>query len=87
MDSPLPAPSRQALQHELRAAFGRWMALCQITARSDGIAPDGTVDWPNAGIVRVLRDHRGVIAQAAAELGLTRQSLYRRMERLGIPRR
>lgn len=22
----------------------------------DGIAPDGTVDWPNAGIVRVLRD-------------------------------
>lgn len=42
---------------------------------------------PADEIVRVLRDHRGVIAQAAAELGLTRQSLYRRMERLGIPRR
>jgi transcriptional regulator of acetoin/glycerol metabolism len=28
----------------------------------------------------------GVIAQAAAELGLSRQALYRRMERLGIDR-
>ncbi len=28
----------------------------------------------------------GVIAQAAAELGLSRQALYRRMEKLGIPR-
>ena len=28
----------------------------------------------------------GVIAQAAAELGLSRQALYRRMERLGIAR-
>ena len=26
----------------------------------------------------------GVVAQAARELGLTRQSLYRRMEKLGI---
>ena len=48
MDSPLPAPSRQALQHELRGAFKRWMALCQITARSDGITPDELqqeLDW------------------------------------------
>ena len=28
----------------------------------------------------------GVIAQAAAELGFSRQALYRRMERLGIAR-
>jgi transcriptional regulator of acetoin/glycerol metabolism len=28
----------------------------------------------------------GVIAQAAAELGLSRQALYRRMEKLSIPR-
>jgi len=27
-----------------------------------------------------------VIAQAAADLGLSRQALYRRMEKLGIPR-
>jgi transcriptional regulator of acetoin/glycerol metabolism len=28
----------------------------------------------------------GVVSQAAAELGLSRQALYRRMERLGIVR-
>jgi transcriptional regulator of acetoin/glycerol metabolism len=27
-----------------------------------------------------------VIAQVASELGLSRQALYRRMEKLGIPR-
>ncbi len=27
---------------------------------------------------------RGVVSRAAAELGLSRQALYRRMERLGI---
>ncbi|MBJ7310195.1 sigma-54-dependent transcriptional regulator [Rugamonas sp. CCM 8940] len=33
-----------------------------------------------------LRRAGGVVAQAAAELGLSRQALYRRMERLGIAR-
>jgi DNA-binding NtrC family response regulator len=33
-----------------------------------------------------LARHAGVVAQAAAELGLSRQALYRRMERLGITR-
>ncbi|TZF90345.1 sigma-54-dependent transcriptional regulator [Cognatilysobacter lacus] len=33
-----------------------------------------------------LARHGGVVAQAAAELGLSRQALYRRMDRLGIAR-
>jgi DNA-binding NtrC family response regulator len=37
-------------------------------------------------IVAALARAGGVIAQAAAELGLSRQALYRRMERLGIAR-
>ncbi len=42
---------------------------------------------PDAADIRdCLRRHGGVVAQAAAELGLSRQSLYRRMERLGIER-
>jgi len=32
----------------------------------------------------LLVDHGGVVARAAAELGVSRQALYRRMERLGI---
>ncbi|MES3020581.1 MAG: sigma-54 dependent transcriptional regulator [Pseudomonadota bacterium] len=37
-------------------------------------------------ITQALARANGVIAQAAAELGLSRQALYRRMERLGIER-
>jgi DNA-binding NtrC family response regulator len=37
-------------------------------------------------ITQALARSHGVVAQAAAELGLSRQALYRRMERLGIAR-
>jgi DNA-binding NtrC family response regulator len=39
-----------------------------------------------ADIERALHDAGGVLAQAAQALGLSRQALYRRMERLGIER-
>ena len=35
-------------------------------------------------IMKVLREHNGNITQAAKELGLTRTSLYRRMEKFGL---
>ena len=42
---------------------------------------------PDRGrIVAALAHAGGVIAQAAAELGMSRQALYRRMDRHGIPR-
>ena len=45
------------------------------------------VDEPDrASIETALARHGGVVAQAAAELGLSRQALYRRMDRLGIAR-
>ena len=37
-----------------------------------------------AAIEQALRDARGVVSRAAAQLGLSRQALYRRMERLGL---
>jgi transcriptional regulator of acetoin/glycerol metabolism len=37
-----------------------------------------------AGIEAALARAGGVIAQAAADLGLSRQALYRRMERFGL---
>jgi DNA-binding NtrC family response regulator len=37
-------------------------------------------------IAQALARANGVVAQAAADLGLSRQALYRRMERLGIAR-
>jgi DNA-binding NtrC family response regulator len=39
-----------------------------------------------SSIEAALARHAGVVAQAAADLGLSRQALYRRMERLGIAR-
>jgi transcriptional regulator of acetoin/glycerol metabolism len=39
-----------------------------------------------ADVESALARARGVIAQAAADLGLSRQALYRRMDRFGIPR-
>ena len=49
-------------------------------------APGAGNDPDRARIEAVLARHHGVIAQAAAELGLSRQALYRRMDRHGIPR-
>jgi DNA-binding NtrC family response regulator len=45
-------------------------------------APDG--DPERAAIEEALVRVGGVVAKAAAEMGLSRQALYRRMERLGI---
>jgi DNA-binding NtrC family response regulator len=53
-----------------------------IASRQDDHAP---VREPDRGEIEgALARHGGVIAKAARELGLTRQSLYRRMEKLGI---
>ncbi len=54
-----------------------------IAARTT-LTPD--VEPDAAAIERALAKAGGVVAQAAAELGLSRQALYRRMERLGIAR-
>jgi DNA-binding NtrC family response regulator len=43
-------------------------------------------DPDRSRIESALSHSHGIIAQAAAELGLSRQALYRRMDRYGIPR-
>ena len=48
-------------------------------------------DMPRAeagreAIVAALNRHGGTVARAARELGLSRQALYRRMDKYGIPR-
>jgi DNA-binding NtrC family response regulator len=72
------------------------MARASLLARGDAIQvadlglpaagnmPDAEPD--RDAISAALTRAGGVIAQAAADLGLSRQALYRRMERLGIAR-
>jgi DNA-binding NtrC family response regulator len=47
-------------------------------------ASDPASEEERAGIQEALVRAGGVVAKAAAEMGLSRQALYRRMERLGI---
>jgi DNA-binding NtrC family response regulator len=49
-----------------------------------GPAGDGASEQERAAIEEALVRAGGVVAKAAAEMGLSRQALYRRMERLGI---
>ena len=54
--------------------------VLSATANTHGDEPD------RAMIERALEHNGGVLAQAAAELGLSRQALYRRLDRHGIKR-
>ncbi|MFZ6801787.1 sigma-54-dependent transcriptional regulator [Undibacterium sp. Di24W] len=54
------------------------------TATNTAVSGDAEPD--REAIEQALNKARGVVAQAAADLGLSRQALYRRMERLNISR-
>ena len=80
---------------ELKNAIQRAALLCQggiITARDLGLAPvrassgrpGNDAEPDRAAIETALRNARGVISQAATDLGLSRQALYRRMEKMGV---
>jgi DNA-binding NtrC family response regulator len=82
---------------ELRNAIQRAALLARgdaIAATDLGLPPPSVhnavasagEEPDRAGIESALARAGGVVAQAAAELGLSRQALYRRMERLGIDR-
>jgi DNA-binding NtrC family response regulator len=58
------------------------LKLPQAAVARSGATPE----LDRAAIERALSRAHGVIAQAAADLGLSRQALYRRMDRFGIPR-
>ncbi|MDQ1834449.1 sigma-54-dependent transcriptional regulator [Massilia scottii] len=56
------------------------LPLTPTVAASTEVEPD------RDAIIQAMTRANGVVAQAAADLGLSRQALYRRMERLGIAR-
>ena len=80
---------------ELKNAIQRAALLCKdnvITAEDLGLAAVRSANGraapaaePDREMIETARSNaRGVISQAAAELGLSRQALYRRMDKLGI---
>ena len=54
------------------------------SASPGGLPQDPASEAERAGIEEALIRAGGVVAKAAAEMGMSRQALYRRMERLGV---
>src|SRR5690606_5175447 len=79
---------------ELRNAVQRAALLSGVRIEADalglplaaGNGAGGSDEPDRATIESALQRNGGVLAQAAAELGLSRQALYRRLDRLGITR-
>jgi DNA-binding NtrC family response regulator len=101
-DKHLSADAEQALLHytwpgnvrELKNVIQRVQLLVKhdvVSAEDLGLPNKAhsnsvSIEPDRNSIEKCIKKHAGVIAQAAAELGLSRQALYRRMERLGISR-
>jgi DNA-binding NtrC family response regulator len=58
------------------------VATLNLPAKSAALADEPALD--RATVEQALARAQGVVAQAARELGLSRQALYRRMEKLGL---
>jgi DNA-binding NtrC family response regulator len=81
---------RNVIQRAELLATGNRIEVADLNLPRAPAAPRPTPSAGNdpdrARIEEVLARNHGVIAQAATELGLSRQALYRRMDRHGIPR-
>jgi DNA-binding NtrC family response regulator len=72
---------------ELQNAIRRASLLAagtEITARDLGLEHVAAPDPDETAVRSALAAHKGVVAQAARELGISRQALYRRMDKYGI---
>ena len=74
------AHARMLAKQGIIAAADLALPTSQEFAVAGGDEPD------RATIEAALDRNGGVLAQAAADLGLSRQALYRRLDRLGIAR-
>lgn len=80
LDHVLRQATLRARQSELCAAD---LGLASI-ATAASAAGSGASDPGRREVERALRAAGGVVSQAAANLGISRQALYRRMERYGL---
>jgi DNA-binding NtrC family response regulator len=80
---------RNVIQRAGLLAQGARIEVADLNLPRAAPAPRATTsgaDPDRSRIESALSHSHGIIAQAAAELGLSRQALYRRMDRYGIPR-
>jgi DNA-binding NtrC family response regulator len=75
---------KNALQRAALLATGAEITAADLALPAS--VPPPVEELDRGAIEAALARAGGVVAQAAAELGLSRQALYRRMEKLNIPR-
>jgi DNA-binding NtrC family response regulator len=75
---------KNSLQRAALLATGPEISAADLALPTAVAPPPEEID--RAAIEAALQRAGGVVAQAAHDLGLSRQALYRRMEKLGIPR-
>ena len=79
---------RNAIQRAYLLASGEAITAAELGLEAEPPSPPPVeIELDRETIEEALARAGGVVSQAAAELGLSRQALYRRMERLGIGRR
>ena len=78
---------RNAMQRAALLAKGDTLAASDFDLPAPSASHGAPAEEPDRDAIEAaLERNGGVLAQAAAELGLSRQALYRRLERLGIRR-
>ena len=93
LDHPWPGNVRElenVIQRALLTASGEVVTPANLGLTTaperpaEVVVPAGPLDAERRSIEHALVQADGVVARAATELGLSRQALYRRMEKLGI---
>jgi transcriptional regulator of acetoin/glycerol metabolism len=75
------------MQRASLLAKGNVLSSVDLGLPATGASPVAVeIELDKESIEQALTRAAGVVSQAAAELGLSRQALYRRMDRLGISR-
>ncbi len=77
---------KNVMQRASLLATGREVTAADLALPSAPPPADRELALDRQAIEHALARASGVVAQAASDLGLSRQALYRRMERLGVTR-
>ncbi|HEX8957904.1 MAG TPA: sigma-54 dependent transcriptional regulator [Burkholderiaceae bacterium] len=77
---------KNIMQRAALLATGDCLSAADLHLPAATAAQSADAEPDRGAIERALAESGGVVAQAAAALGMSRQALYRRLERLGINR-
>jgi transcriptional regulator of acetoin/glycerol metabolism len=75
---------QNAMRRACLLATGSLIGVTALNLPAAGAASDEAANLDRTAVEQAIERAHGVIAHAARELGLSRQALYRRIEKLGL---